>query len=159
LAKAGLLRAHIAAGGAPWDATVAVEWDHDGGARSPRPVLTREKDLDAIAPVFVAATAFVGTHFLLSHPLRRPLVQAMGEAVFLGIYALVAIATLSWMASVYRATPTTAPLWEVGNVLWAIVTVIMLLASVLLMGSLAIRHCRHPGQRARCRPRPGGSMR
>ena len=92
--------------------------------------------MDAIAPVFVAATAFVGTHFLLSHPLRRPLVQAMGESVFLGIYSLVGIATLSWMASAYRAAPATAPLWDVGNALWAIVTVVMLLASVLLMGSV-----------------------
>lgn len=92
--------------------------------------------MDDIAPLFVAATAFVGTHFLLSHPLRRLLVQAVGEAAFLGIYSLVAVATLSWMAYAYRATPTTAPLWDVGNVLWAIVTIVMLLASVLLMGSV-----------------------
>lgn len=92
--------------------------------------------MNAIAPVLEAAIAFVGTHFLLSHPLRRPLVRAMGEAAFLGIYSLVAVATLVWLVVAYRAAPTTAPLWPVGSLLWAIVTAVMLLASVLLMGSI-----------------------
>jgi uncharacterized membrane protein len=92
--------------------------------------------MNAIAPVLVAAATFVGTHLLLSHPLRRPLVQTMGEAAFLGVYSLVAVATLVWVVFAYRAAPTTAPLWVVGNVLWAAVTVVMLLASVLLMGSI-----------------------
>ena len=35
--------------------------------------------------VVAAALAFVGTHFILSHPLRRPLVRAVGEKGFLGL--------------------------------------------------------------------------
>lgn len=116
--------------------------------------------MNAIAPVLVAAIAFVGTHVLLSHPLRRPLVQTIGEATFIGVYSLVAVATLIWVVFAYRAAPTTTPLWAVGNVLWAVVTVVMLLASVLLMGrSLAARRCRHPGRQTRRRPKPAGSMR
>ena len=41
-----------------------------------------------------SAIAFVGLHFLLSHPLRGPLVRAMGERPFQGLYSLVAIVTL-----------------------------------------------------------------
>ena len=44
--------------------------------------------------VVVAAITFVGTHFLMSHPLRAPLVRAVGEKGFLGLYSLVAFATL-----------------------------------------------------------------
>ena len=86
--------------------------------------------------VVAAAVAFVGTHFLLSHPLRRPLIARIGEGPFLGLYSLVAAVTLVWLALAYRAAPMGPLLWPVGDALWAVATVVMLLASVLLMGSL-----------------------
>jgi uncharacterized membrane protein len=86
--------------------------------------------------VLAAMVAFVGTHFLLSHPLRRPLVSALSERGFMGLYSVVAFVTLAWVVLAYRAAPATAPLWPVGDVLWAIVSVVMLIASVLLIGSL-----------------------
>ena len=88
--------------------------------------------LSVVAP----AIAFVGTHLLMSHPLRRSIVRATGEAVFLGIYSLVAAAALTWLVIAYLAAATTPPLWVAGDWTWAIVTTVMLLASVLLMGSL-----------------------
>ncbi|NPD68345.1 MFS transporter [Lichenicola cladoniae] len=92
--------------------------------------------MEGTTAVPIAAAAFVGTHFLLSHPLRRPIVRRLGETGFLGIYSLVAIATLGWLVVAYRAAPATAPLWPVNDVLWAAATIVMLVASVLLMGSL-----------------------
>lgn len=89
--------------------------------------------IDAVA---AAAIAFVGSHFLLSHPLRGPLVRAIGEAGFQGVYSLVAFVTLGWLVVAYRKAPLTEPLWAAGNGLWALVTVVMLIASILLMGSL-----------------------
>jgi uncharacterized membrane protein len=86
--------------------------------------------------VIAAALAFVGTHFLMSHPLRAPLVRVTGERGFLGLYSLVAFATLIWLALAYRAAPPEAPLWPVGDELWAIGTVLMLAGSILFMGSL-----------------------
>jgi uncharacterized membrane protein len=86
--------------------------------------------------VVVAAIAFVGSHFLLSHPLRKPLVTAIGEPAFQAVYSLVAALTLGALVLAYRAAETSQPLWPVGNTLWAIATAIMLFASVLLMGSL-----------------------
>jgi uncharacterized membrane protein len=86
--------------------------------------------------VILAAAAFVGTHFLLSHPLRAPLVRALGERGFLLLYSLVSVVTLGWLVVAYRAAPATPFLWRVGDGLWAVVTLVMLVASILLMGSL-----------------------
>ena len=86
--------------------------------------------------VLIAATAFVGTHFILSHPLRAPLVARLGEKGFLGVYSLVAAVTLIWMIVAYRAAPVTPLLWPVGDGLWVIATLIMLVAPILLLGSL-----------------------
>jgi uncharacterized membrane protein len=96
-------------------------------------MLTNMGDLGS---VIAAAAAFVGTHFVLSHPLRKPIIGAVGNAAFLGIYSLVAAATLAWLALAYRAAPVDTALWPVGDGLWAAATVVMLLASILLMGSL-----------------------
>ncbi|MDP9043913.1 MAG: NnrU family protein [Pseudomonadota bacterium] len=86
--------------------------------------------------LLLAAIAFVGTHFLLSHPLRAPMVRATGEGPFIGIYSAVAFGTLAWMVLAYIATPATPPWWTVGDGLWAVATVLMLIASILLAGSL-----------------------
>ena len=92
--------------------------------------------MDGTLQVAAAAVAFVGTHFLLSHPLRKPLVARLGANGFLGVYSLVAALTLIWLALAYRAAPVTAMLWPVGDALWPVATVVMLIASVLLLGSL-----------------------
>lgn len=94
--------------------------------------------------VLATACSFLGTHFALSHPLRRPLVGIMGEGAFGALYSAVAFVTLGATIWAYRAAPITAPLWEVGDGLWAISTIAMLLASVLLLGSL-IRNPALPG--------------
>jgi uncharacterized membrane protein len=86
--------------------------------------------------VLAAVIAFVGTHFLLSHPLRAPIVGRIGEAPFLGLYSLVAAVTLGWVIVAFRAVGPEQPWWPVGDALWIIATLVMLIASILLMGSL-----------------------
>ena len=103
-----------------------------------------------LGSIAAAAAAFVGTHVLLSHPLRKPVVDAVGDAAFLGIYSAVAAATFGWLMLAYRAAPAGAPLWPVGDGLWAAATAVMLLASILLMGSLVRNPALpHPGAPAR----------
>ena len=58
---------------------------------------------DPLLALIAASTAFVGTHFALSHPLRAPIVNLVGENGFRGIYSLVALATLVWMVAAFRA--------------------------------------------------------
>lgn len=86
--------------------------------------------------LIVACIAFVGTHFLLSHPLRKPLVDRVGEGLFLGLYSLVALVTLGWMVWAYRGVAPQLPLWPVGDGLWTVASLLTLLASVLFVGSL-----------------------
>jgi uncharacterized membrane protein len=84
----------------------------------------------------IAMASFVSTHLVLSHPLRAPLVKAVGEQGFLGIYSLVAALTLGATIYVASITPAQPPLWIAPHWLWTVVTLIMLLASILLAGSL-----------------------
>jgi uncharacterized membrane protein len=93
-------------------------------------------NVEGLGSIVAAAVSFVGTHFLLSHALRKPIVDAVGEGVFLGIYSVVGAVTLGWLVLAYRSAPVEAPLWPVGDGLWAAATVVMLLASILLMGSI-----------------------
>ncbi|HEX4847856.1 MAG TPA: NnrU family protein [Novosphingobium sp.] len=89
-----------------------------------------------LANLIAAATAFVGTHFALSHPLRAPLVRITGEKAFPGLYSLVAFATFGWLIMAFRAVAPAAPLWDgMGTAPWIAASVLMLVASVLLAGS------------------------
>lgn len=104
--------------------------------------------MTAVGTLALASTAFVGTHFLLSHPLRAPLIARIGEKAFAGVYSLVALALLGWMIGVYGAALSEAPqpLWDAGRIGFIVATLLMLLGSVLFMGSLR----RNPAL-----PRPG----
>ncbi len=86
--------------------------------------------------LIAACVAFVGTHFLLSHPLRAGLVARMGPLPFQGLYSVVALATFAWIVIAYRAIDPQPPLWPVGDALWAAATAAMLVGSVLFAGSL-----------------------
>lgn len=99
----------------------------------------------------LASATFVGTHFLMSHPLRAPLVARLGERGFAATYSLVALLTFGWMIWAYGPASAEAPqpLWEAGRVGFIAATVLMWLGSVLFMGSLR----RNPAL-----PRPGKSI-
>lgn len=90
---------------------------------------------DALISLLAASLAFVGTHFALSHPLRRPLVAAMGEGPFIGLYSLVALATFVWMIVAFRDAPP-ADLGGSGEIGWIIATLLTIPALVLFLGSL-----------------------
>lgn len=91
---------------------------------------------DALAGLIAAALAFVSTHFALSHPLRALLVRLAGEKGFQALYSLVAFATFGWLVLAFRAAPAGAPQWDgLAPVPWIAATVLMLIASVLLIGS------------------------
>lgn len=83
-----------------------------------------------------ALFAFLGTHFLLSHPLRAPLVKALGPGGFLGVYSLVALGTFYWVIHAFGAAPAGEPAWQAGEGLWAVATILMFLGSILFVGSL-----------------------
>ncbi|WP_338425295.1 NnrU family protein [Sphingopyxis kveilinensis] len=79
---------------------------------------------------------FVGTHLLLSHPLRAGLASRLGERGFQIVYSIVAIATFILVVQAWRGMPPEPPLWAVGDGLWIIASLIVLFASILFVGSL-----------------------
>ena len=84
----------------------------------------------------LAMASFVGTHLLLSHPLRGPLVRVIGEKAFLGLYSLVAFGTLGWTIHTAWRLPPEVPHWIAPTGFWHGATLVMLLAAILLVGSL-----------------------
>jgi uncharacterized membrane protein len=107
--------------------------------------------MSAIGMLAAASAAFVGTHFLMSHPLRSRMVGALGEKGFAGAYTIVSLLTFGWMIWAYPAASAEAPqpLWDAGRWGWIIATVLMWLGSVLFIGSLR----RNPAL-----PRPGKTI-
>ena len=93
---------------------------------------------EQLAGLIAAALAFVGSHFALSHPLRAPLVRAVGAGAFQGVYSLVALTTFVWMVLAFRAVPmASSMLWNgQSDLLWALSSLLTLIAAVLLAGSL-----------------------
>jgi uncharacterized membrane protein len=88
-----------------------------------------------VTQLTIALIAFVGTHFLMSHPLRAAMVARLGVGAFQGVYSLVSLATLGWAAFAFREAPLGNSLWSAGDGLNALATGIMFVASVLLAGS------------------------
>jgi uncharacterized membrane protein len=105
--------------------------------------------------LFLSAIAFVGTHFLLSHPLRGPLVRSVGEMPFRGIYSLVALVTFGLMIYFYRVIGREPQLWVPGDVLWLVASLLMWLGSILFVGSF-LGNPALPGARLARGRVPGG---
>ena len=107
------------------------------------------------AGLFLSAIAFVGTHFLMSHPLRAPMVRAMGEGLFRGVYSLVSLISFGGMIYFYRACGRERPLWEAGEAGWIAGTILMLIGSILFVGSF-VGNPALPGVRMARGLRPSG---
>ena len=113
--------------------------------------------MSPIVSLALATCAFVGTHLVLSHPLREPLAGRVGERGFLGLYSLVALATLIWMIIAWRAAADPSPAWVAPLWWWPVASAIMLVASILLAGSLVRNPAfPHPGADRPAFPPPRG---
>lgn len=105
----------------------------------------------------LAAIAFVGSHLVLSHPLRPRLIQALGEARFTLFYSVVATAALAWLIIAWKATGTSLPLWVAPPWAWPLAAGLMLLALLLLAGAFVRNPAfPHPGARPKAIPPPKG---
>ncbi|MBT2188508.1 NnrU family protein [Sphingobium nicotianae] len=92
--------------------------------------------MTTVTELVLAMTSFVGTHLIMSHPLRAPLVSRLGDRGFLGLYSLISFATLGWVIYAVMTLPPQAPAWVAGRAVWHGLAVVMLLAAILLVGSL-----------------------
>jgi uncharacterized membrane protein len=88
------------------------------------------------AGLLLSCIAFLATHFLMSHPLRGPLVRAMGGGAFRIVYSLIALITFGGMIYYYHAIGReTYVLWNAGDAGWIAGTILMWLAAILFVGS------------------------
>lgn len=111
----------------------------------------------SLASLALAMLAFVGTHLALSHPLRLRLVGQLGEQRFAILYSIVAAITLLWVIFAWRAREEDLPLWIAPGWWWIAASALMLVACLLLVGSLFRNPAfPHPGSAApRVRPASG----
>ena len=89
-----------------------------------------------LASLILANALFVGGHFALSHPLRAPMVSALGERGFLGVYSVVNLALLGLIGHLFPHAPTGPLLWQSGDLGWIISSLLTIIALALLLGSL-----------------------
>ncbi len=89
----------------------------------------------ALILLIFANIAFVGTHFLMSHPLRKPMVDLLGDMGFQVGYSVVILASLAAIYFAFIESPA-ADLPGSGQIGWAIATFIALPAMVLFAGSM-----------------------
>ena len=94
--------------------------------------------------LILASVMFVGTHFLMSHPMRKEMVRIFRPNGFTLVYSVVSLVTFGWMAFEFSRAPKDALFWPANDIIWAVATVVMLLASVLFVGSF-VRNPSLPG--------------
>lgn len=107
------------------------------------------------AGLFLSAIAFVGLHFLLSHPLRAPLVGRLGEKGFQGLYSIQALLTFGLMIYFYRAIGREPPVWALGEWIWPVASLVMWLGAILFVGSF-LGNPALPGARLERWAKPSG---
>jgi uncharacterized membrane protein len=92
--------------------------------------------MDPLVQLALATALFLATHFVPSTPLRGAIVRSTGERGYLGLYVLVALATLGWMIYAYNRAPV-EPLWPGLRLLPALA---MPFAFILLVCGLLSRN-------------------
>lgn len=88
-----------------------------------------------LALLVIAMSVFVGGHLLLSHGMRAALVRAVGDRGFMGVYAVVALGSLVWAGELWKRVPPDR-LWDTPGWAYAAAPFVMLLAFILLVGSV-----------------------
>jgi hypothetical protein len=84
-----------------------------------------------------AMVLFVGSHWLLSHPLRTPAVRILGRNGFQAVYSLIALAALLLVIFAYKRAPAGPTLWNgMAAVPWLLTSLLTILAMALLIASL-----------------------
>lgn len=85
--------------------------------------------------LLLACLLFFASHRLIAGgPLRAPLVRALGEPAYLGLFSLLEIGLLGWVIVAYAGAPTTswwlAPVW----LRWVAVLLNLLAVTLVVLG-------------------------
>ncbi len=94
--------------------------------------------------LLLASAAFVGTHFLMSHPLRKEMVRIFRPGGFALLYSVISLLTFGWMIAEFLRAQKAGAYWPPTDIVWIIASIITLLAAILFVGSL-VRNPSFPG--------------
>ncbi|MGB5078945.1 MAG: NnrU family protein [Sphingorhabdus sp.] len=86
--------------------------------------------------LILANVAFVGSHFLMSHPLRSMMVRLLGPGGFTLIYSVISLLLFYWVIVEFGSAPKEAGLWPDNDLFWGLASLATLVASLLFVGSL-----------------------
>ena len=88
-----------------------------------------------------ASVLFLVTHLVVSStPLRRILVGALTTRGFLGVYSVVALATLVYMIMVYADAPRFDYLWQPDPTLYWVPKILMVVALTFMFGGFMVKN-------------------
>ena len=94
-----------------------------------------------MSEITFAALIWVTTHLgLSSTPLRRIIVDALGEKIYLGFYSVLAFGALGYLIWVYTWVPRLTYFWMPDPDLYWIAKVTMPLAFILLVGGFMVKN-------------------
>lgn len=92
----------------------------------------------ATAMLALGMIAFIGTHLLMSHPLRTGMVRQFGQGGFMVLYSLISIITFSGAVIAFGKASPAPQLWDgQAMVPWVLASLLTLVASALFLASLA----------------------
>ena len=94
--------------------------------------------------LILASLLFVGTHFLMSHPLRKQMVRIFRPNGFALVYSIISLTTFGWMVFEFSRVPKAEPYWLARDSIWIAASVLTLMAAMLFVGSL-VRNPSLPG--------------
>lgn len=91
--------------------------------------------------ILFAGFLFVGAHLgLSSTPLRANLVSALGARGYLGIYSLLALATISYLVWLYGEVPRYDYWWLPDPRLYWVPKILMPIAFIFLLGGFMVKN-------------------
>lgn len=97
--------------------------------------------------MLLASLLFLGTHLGISSTKLRPvLVAAVGERGYLGIYSLLALATLGYLIWLFNTLPRYDYLWAPSPGLYTAAKVVMPFALILAVGGFMVKNPTNVGQ-------------
>ena len=97
--------------------------------------------------LMLAGALFIAAHLgVSSTPLRAALAGRIGERAYLGVYSLLAAATLTYLIIVYNRMPHADFLWVPTPALRGVAMAIMPIAFVFLLGAFVTRNPTSVGQ-------------
>ncbi len=105
-----------------------------------------------ITLLIIAVSLFVGSHEILSHPLRAPLLRLVGNTGFTIVYAIAAFGSLGWAVQIWKAIPPDR-LWLAPAAVHWLAVALMLFAAILFVGSVTAPNPALMGMPAGGRPR------